>query len=374
AAFFVPFGHPCHASKNPIRDGWVKTVAFVRFSWSRCVVVALGILGGIISPIQRRRSGATRRVDSSLRSHRTWRSSCRHVCSGLNKTLFASVGPNLRCRGYRLRCPAEPGRLPQVEEQRYQSDRIKPGRGHRHDGMPWVRSLAPARDIAGIPPHVVDESKGSSSLLSGLAGALGRTGLVGGRSAVAPRTSLIRLVVADHGIQEPQEASSHGHVGLGFDATGTTNDSLANGLLASVGLTEGRGGVAQGPAESARAGLGDFARLGSTGGLLDVGGHAGPELQGIGIGEAVEGAEFRGNDATPDLTDARHRLQELGDRTESRRAAGFDDGVTQRLTLEFDELDDLGEVGEGLTLGWLEKMTVSQQPTLCRSTVELGAA
>ena len=41
AAFFVPFGHSCHASKNPIRDGWVKTVAFARFSWSRFVVVAL---------------------------------------------------------------------------------------------------------------------------------------------------------------------------------------------------------------------------------------------------------------------------------------------------------------------------------------------
>ena len=66
AAFFVPFGHSCHASKNPIRDGWVKTVAFARFSWSRFVVVALGLLGGIISPIRRRRSGATRRVDSSL--------------------------------------------------------------------------------------------------------------------------------------------------------------------------------------------------------------------------------------------------------------------------------------------------------------------
>ena len=172
AAFFVPFGHPCHASKNPIRDGWVKTVAFVRFSWSRFVVVALGILGGIISPIQRRRSGATRRVDSSLRSHRTRRSECRHVYSGLNKTLFASVGPNLRCRGHRLRCPAKPGRLPQAERQRCQSGRIKPGRGHRHDGMPRVRSLAPVRDIAGIPPHVVDGSKGSSSLLSGLAGAV----------------------------------------------------------------------------------------------------------------------------------------------------------------------------------------------------------
>jgi hypothetical protein len=35
---------------------------------------------------------AAGRADSSLRSHRTRRSQCRRVCSGLNKTLFALVG------------------------------------------------------------------------------------------------------------------------------------------------------------------------------------------------------------------------------------------------------------------------------------------
>ena len=99
---------PCLQKSDPRWLGENGCVCSVR--WSRFVVVALGILGGIISPIQRRRSGATRRVDSSLRSHRTWWSECRHVYSGLNKTLFASVGPNLRCRGHRLRCPAKPGR------------------------------------------------------------------------------------------------------------------------------------------------------------------------------------------------------------------------------------------------------------------------
>ena len=123
AAFFVPFGHPCHASENPIRSVWVKALAWVRFGWSRYVVVALDFLGGSVFPVRRRRSGATRRVNSSLRSHRTQRSQCRCVCSGLNKTLFASVGPNLRCRGYRLRCPAEPGRSSQVEELRFPSGR-----------------------------------------------------------------------------------------------------------------------------------------------------------------------------------------------------------------------------------------------------------
>src|SRR5687768_16520379 len=52
---------------------------------------------------------AAGRVDSSLRSHRTWRSYCRRVCSGLNKTLFASVEPNSLCRSHQPTLPARPG-------------------------------------------------------------------------------------------------------------------------------------------------------------------------------------------------------------------------------------------------------------------------
>ena len=123
--------------------------------YRHCQVVALDSRGGIGFPVLRRGSGATRRVNSSLRSHRTRRSQCRRVCSGLNKTLFASVGPNLRCRGRQLRCPATPGRFSTVEKQRCQLGRIKPSRGHRLDGMSPARSLAPPRDIAKIPPHVI---------------------------------------------------------------------------------------------------------------------------------------------------------------------------------------------------------------------------
>jgi hypothetical protein len=250
AALFVPLGHPCHASENP-NHGKARTLESTRSGWPRVVVVALGLLGGIIAPILRRRSGATRRVNSSLRSHRTWRSQCRPVSSGLNKTLFASVGPNLRCRGHRSRCPAEPGRLPLREESRCQAGRIKPGRGHRHDGMPRARSLAPVRDIARIPPHVMDctrigfitgfrplisrrflgyetSSTGSCRLLVDFAGTLCRPGLVGGGGPTATRTALVRLLVADHGIQHPQEATAHGHVGLGLHAAGATDDSLNN--------------------------------------------------------------------------------------------------------------------------------------------------
>ena len=113
--FYASIGHPSHASTNPpfISDRTLGSSVYVTSSGYRHYrVVALDSRGGIGGPVQRRRSGATRRVDSSLRSHRTRRSYCRRVSSGLNKTLFASIGPNLHYRGHQLRCPATPGRLP----------------------------------------------------------------------------------------------------------------------------------------------------------------------------------------------------------------------------------------------------------------------
>ena len=91
------------------------------------------------------RRWAAGRVDSSLRSHRTWRSYCRHVCSGLNKTLYASVGPNSRCRSHRQTLPAEP-ESPGIAATFIAflqgcclSGRMNPSRGHRRDA---TRSLA----------------------------------------------------------------------------------------------------------------------------------------------------------------------------------------------------------------------------------------
>ena len=151
AVFLTPIGHPNHASENP-PSRTRRYRVFTTSSWYRhCQVVARG--SGIELPVQRRRSGAARRLDSSLRSHRTQRSQCRCVSSGLNKTLFASVGPNLPWRGHRLRCPATPGRPSTVEEQRCQPGRIKPGRGHRLDGMSPTRLLAPTQGIRRIPPR-----------------------------------------------------------------------------------------------------------------------------------------------------------------------------------------------------------------------------
>ena len=115
AVLLTPMGHPNDASENPLSnsDRTLSSRARVTSSGYRHFqVVALDSRGGIGVPILRRRSGATRRVDSSLRSLRTQRSQCRRVCSGLNKTLFASIGPNLRYRGHHSRCPAMPGAFP----------------------------------------------------------------------------------------------------------------------------------------------------------------------------------------------------------------------------------------------------------------------
>jgi len=47
-------------------------------------VFAVYCVRGIKSSVLRRMGTATRRFNSSLRSHRTWRSQCRRVWSGLN--------------------------------------------------------------------------------------------------------------------------------------------------------------------------------------------------------------------------------------------------------------------------------------------------
>ena len=151
------------------------------------VCLALRFVGGIGSAVLRRKSRATRRLDSSLRSHRTWRSLCRHVCSGLNKTLFASVGPNSRCRGHQWLTRQSLGRF--SGEPTLSLGRIKPGRGHRHDGSVSRRDRSDREaDVTKIPPHVVDSSVGSGSLLSSLAGARAWLAAVWcGCAAVRPR-------------------------------------------------------------------------------------------------------------------------------------------------------------------------------------------
>src|SRR2546423_10894229 len=56
-------------------------------------VVALNCIDGIASSVLRRWGLATRRWNSSLRSHRSWRSSYPHRFTRLDTTMFAPVGP-----------------------------------------------------------------------------------------------------------------------------------------------------------------------------------------------------------------------------------------------------------------------------------------
>ena len=73
AVFLPPIGHPNHASKNPSDSVRLSTpcACLTSSGYRHNVAVALDSRGGIVFPILRRRSGATRRVNSSLRSHRT---------------------------------------------------------------------------------------------------------------------------------------------------------------------------------------------------------------------------------------------------------------------------------------------------------------
>jgi len=87
AVFLCPSGHLSHASENPAAEPrpMVGSRVLVTSSGYRPLqVVAGGSRGGIGLAVRRRSSGAARRLDSSLRSHRTRRAWCRRVCSGLN--------------------------------------------------------------------------------------------------------------------------------------------------------------------------------------------------------------------------------------------------------------------------------------------------
>src|ERR671925_1719428 len=101
---FISVGAVGQRSVNTILSLMVLALWFLRRTR-----IALNGVGGIVLSVLRRIGEATRRLDSSLRSHRTWRSYCRDVYSGLKKTLFAPVGPNSRCRGHQAANPAGPG-------------------------------------------------------------------------------------------------------------------------------------------------------------------------------------------------------------------------------------------------------------------------
>ena len=319
----------------------------------KVMVFTFGLISGIVSAVRRSLNLTTWRVDSSLRSHRPQRSLCRCAYSGLNKSLFASVGPNSHGRDHRQ--DSSPGR-------------INPSRGHRLDGTPNLQSLADIPGVAEIPPQIIHIE--SSHLLSAF-GFFG-SGLIGSGQMIGPLAGLIESPVSHHGVDDPQQSSSHSHIGFGF--ANSLDQPLPDGFLAGIGLTEGYGSLAQSPTQDGRAGLGDIAGLCSSGRFFQIGSQSGPELQGISIGKSIEGSDFGGNDTAPDLGDARNALQDGYLGREVLTAIGGDDLSPQSLTLAFSQDDDVGEIGEGLLLYILEQVSACQQPSLCRSSVQLGTA
>ena len=239
-------------------------------------------------------------------------------------------------------------------------------------------SLASNCNATKIPP--LDSSENSGSLLPLFDRSLLARGIFD-RSSGTVRGSVmggrlggfVGLSVADHGIEDAQQSPAHGHVGLGFDAA-VSDQPLSGGFLLGVGSAHGEGRLAQCPTERSRAGLGDVPGLGAAGRLFQVGGHAGPMLQGVGVGKAIERPDLRGDDTCPNIGDARHALQQLGDLQESPRAVGLNDLSSQPPALTFHQHEHVDEVGKGVALGRLEQMSVSQEPAMCSGGVALGSA
>ena len=101
------------------------------FTWDGLrwlVVFAVNCRDGSGSSVLRSLASAAGRLNSSLRSHRTWRSHCRHVSSGLDKTMYASVGPNSRCRGHQPAVQAKPWSLAAAWSTAIPGARCWPGR------------------------------------------------------------------------------------------------------------------------------------------------------------------------------------------------------------------------------------------------------
>ena len=304
--------------------------------------------------VKRPRAEPTLRLNSSLRSHRTQRCSDRYVPSGLNKTLFAPIGPNSVCRGHRHATTADPaGGLGAVEEQRVPS-RMKPSRGHQCGGTPTSPCVIPElatvekEDATCMPPHVgITDSCG---LLSGFGV---EPGPVGSGRTVGGSEALVGFTIAHHGEEDTKKPSSHGDVRLCFPGclAQSLDESLTDGLLFGIGLAESNSGIAESPSEGSGTGLGDVAGLGTSGGFLVIRGETGPELDRVGVGKAIEGADLGSDDAAPDLTDAGNRLDQLDGISEPFGAIGEDDAQAQTFTLPFEKSNDLEEVFESVTLG-----------------------
>ena len=171
--------------------------------------------GGIGHTIHHCSGSAMGRLDSSLRSHRAWRSQCRHAYSGLNKTLFASVGPNSHWRGHLRSTILDVINYLQTKKDISSLGRINASRGHRLDGTFISRffSLISTKftNAANIPPYIDSIRSRSLLLLSFL-----RSCFVGVFEMIGRLCAFVKRTVSHHGIDYTQQSPAHGDIGFGL--------------------------------------------------------------------------------------------------------------------------------------------------------------
>ena len=380
AVFSQPFEHLSHASENAAAEPLLRRLRDRVVARVRVAIRVLSVHGwhfassgpgGTDRSVSRAGSCRSRRLNSSLRSHRTRRSWCRRVCSGLNKTLFASTGPNSPCRDHRGALSAKPESGRPAEEasadtsQRCPSGRMKAYRGHRCDVVPpraWLGKL-----LLGWLGVLCDQSFWLGRVLRSAL----RLGRVGGCRPIGFLLAAVRFLVPDHGVQRAQQASAHRHVGPGL--ADPRDQAPADLLLSGIAHAQREGRLAERPTQGDRTGLGDRSALRATSRGLEVGGQSGPEFDRIGVGKAVERADLGGDQETPDVADAGRRLQDQLGLDELLTAGSHQDLAAEFFPLPLDQRDCVHVVGEHLPLHRAKQMAVRQQPALSAGAVELRA-
>lgn len=407
---FISVWVVCHLCMGCLsRANLIMFRAFLKFLVNTEFIYRLN--SGISRAVHHCPALAMRRLDSSLRSHRACRSQCRHAYSGLNKTLFASVGPNSHGRGHLQNTisVAADGLL--TEKDNFLLGRMKASRGHQLDGTFISRSFslisAKLSNVANIPPHIVSiGSRLNSALMSifyhlgsrlsvlepsgekcgCIPSALNRIVrscgllfasffgfcLVGGIKMVGFFTSLIKSSISEHGVKSSQKSSSHGHIGLGF--SDFFDKSLSDRFLPGIGFAKCDSGLAQCPSERNRSCFCNSSGLRSSGRFFVVRSKSGPELQCIGIGKPVEWTDFSSDDTGPDFVNTRNAFEHDDSGREFSTSVCEDDFSSERFSLSFDEGNDFNEVCKRFPLDILEQMPVGKEPLLSGGSIEFWSA
>jgi len=366
--------------------------------------------GGTGHPVHHCLGSAMWRLDSSLRSHRAWRSQCRHAYSGLDKSLFASVGPNSRWRGHLQSTILDVINYLHAKKDISSLGRMKPSRGHRLDGTFISRyfSLVSAKftNAANIPPYIsFVVSRCAVRLTSifcifGLRTDHGRSGEKCGRPIAALKrvfrscsllsfsflsscfvgifkmicrfSTFIKTAVSHHSVYDSQQSSTHGNVCLGL--SDSFDESLSDGFLFGIRTAKCNSSLAQRPSESSRASLCDPSGLSSSGGFFVVGSYSCPELQSIGIGESIEWSYFSGDNTCPDICDTRYAFEDSCNSGKLFASISLDDFSSERFSLTLNERNDINEVRKGFPLDVFESVSVGEEPSLSGGSFKLRPA